>query len=699
MSDLDFEKRHLEKVVKELQETRDIVIKKLDKLNLTKTKDENDLAVALSFAYAKRINDIEKHGSSPYFAKIVYKDDSEQVADNLYIGKVGFCNNDDEMLVVDWRSPISTLYYDSEVGKVSYKSPEGTKTGQMLLKRQIEIVDGKIVSITDSDLMTNDELLRPYLNQASDKRLKNIISTIQAEQNTIIRAPRQNLIVQGVAGSGKTTVALHRLSYLIYQMKKFDTTADYLIIGPNKVFLKYISGVLPDLDTENATQFTYEEIAQIVLGESFKLKDKNEVLKDLSDNKPAPKELRFKNSKLFKELIDDYLNKFAIELLPKNINYMGVEVFSKGELEEIYKQNRGGDIQSEFLRLSNILTGRLTNPKVSKEMLSKVFARAKEEGVSMGLKDEWKLRDIFEKGKADFFKKQIMFKKISIINVYKDFINFLKNKGDFDYLISSTLQNIKSKVFDFEDLPALIYLKQKICPYKEFENICHVIIDEAQDLGEFHYLALKQLLTNCVFDLFGDMNQAIYGYSSIENWDQANQILLDGRCQYYRLTKSYRTTVEIMDASNLIGNFVELVVGQPVIRHGKPVKAYEFSAKDYQGQLIRLIQEKMKEFSTVALLCKNEKECERVSQILKGGDVSHVILQDNSEIRGVMVTTVYQSKGLEFDCVILTDASKKQYDTNKVLDMKLLYVGMTRAMHELKILSIGEISQVLKQLL
>ena len=229
-------------------------------------------------------------------------------------------------------------------------------------------------------------LFRSYLNQSADKRLKSIISTIQAQQNAIIRAPRKNLIVQGVAGSGKTTVALHRLSYLIYQMKKFETTADYLIIGPNKVFLKYISYVLPELDTENATQLTYEEIAQEVVGEKFKIKDKNEVLKDLSDENPAPKCLKFKNSADFQKLIDEFIEKLAIELLPKNINFMGVEVFSKEQLIEFYCQNKGGDIQSEFARLSNFLTGKLSNPKVSKVVLQEVFARAKAEGVNLDRK-------------------------------------------------------------------------------------------------------------------------------------------------------------------------------------------------------------------------------------------------------------------------------------------------------------------------
>ncbi len=697
MSDLDFEQGHLDKVVNDLKQTRSVVIKKLDKLNESK-KDDNYLAVAQSYAYARRIADIDKHGSSPYFAKIVYKDDSEQKPENLYIGKVGFCNYNNDLIVIDWRAPISTIYYDSEVGDVSFVSPDGVCHGQMLLKRQLEIANGKVLSLNDSDLMTNDELLRPYLNQSADKRLKNIIATIQAEQNAIIRAPRQNLIVQGVAGSGKTTVALHRLSYLIYQMKKFDTTADYLIIGPNKVFLKYISSVLPELDTESATQLTYEEIAQMVVGEDFKLKDKNEVLKDLSDDKPEPVHLKFKNSKKFQNLIDNFLEDFAIRLLPNNINFMGVEIFSKDQLIEIYNQNRGGDIQSEFLRIAKILVGKMSNPKVSKVMLAQVFNRAKEEGINLSLKDEWKLRDIFEGGKIEFFKKQIMFKKISILKIYGEFIKYLSEIGGFDYLVKSTQQNIKNKVFDFEDMPALIYLKQRIMRFAGFDNICHVIIDEAQDLGEFHYIALKYLFPNCVFDLFGDMNQAIYGYSSIENWGQANNILLNGNCQFYHLTKSYRTTIEIMEASNQIGSCIDLVIGQPVIRHGERVKVFETTKNEYDTILTNYVKELQNKFTTVAVLCKSEKECEKVSEILTKFEINHKILQDDSEICGVMITTVYQSKGLEFDGVIIANASENMYDTKKVVDMKLLYVGMTRAMHELKILSVGNVVSVLESL-
>lgn len=696
MSDFKFEKSHLENVIDELKENRGCLLKKLERVNQTKMDPE--LATALTNAYNRQILDIDNHGNSPYFAKLVYKDDQESKEEELYIGKVGFFNSKDEQIVIDWRAPISTLYYDSEVGRVEYSSPEGLKQGELNLKRQLIVENNTLLSMTDSDLMTNDELLRPYLNQNADKRLKTIIATIQSEQNKIIRAPRKNMVVQGIAGSGKTTVALHRLSYLIYQMKKFDTTSDFLIVGPNKIFLQYISSVLPDLDTGDASQFTYEEIAKEVVGENFKVADKNNVLKELVSSKSAPEYLKRKTDLSFKDKIDEFLFDIADKFLPNNINFKGAEIFSKGQLKEFYNQNRGGDLQSEFIRLSNFLAGRLSNPKISRDILADVSRQARENVLEIGLKDEWKLRDMFEKGSQDFLKKQIVFKKLSVFGVYSDFLKWLKNDSEYVELADATLENIKHKLFDYEDLPALIYIKQCLLPCKKFDNICHVIIDEAQDLGLFHYEALKKLFNGCIFDLYGDLNQAIYGYSSIKDWKEVDEKVLQCDSQYYELTKSYRTTIEIMEAANLVGNSITLVKGQPVIRHGEKVEVFEYSKDDYEKIMVETVKASKEKFSVVAILCMNNKECESVQKLLERNDIESTVLKDDSKITGVVISTVYQSKGLEFDSVILNDASEKQFDQKSEVEMKLLYVALTRAMHELKILSKGKVVSVLQSL-
>ena len=694
--DFESEKEHLEVTLDKIKDKQQALEQKIDHLQDITDKE---LAASLAKSYYRQLENIRLHGDSPYFAKLIYKDDNEFNAEELYIGKVGVLDKNGVQLVVDWRAPISTLYYDSEVGRVSYVAPSGNMSGDLRLKRQIVIEDRKLKSVSDSDLMTNDELLKPYLAQGSDKRLKSIVATIQSEQNKIIRASRRNMVVQGVAGSGKTTVALHRLSYLIYQTKKFDSSADFLIIGPNKLFLNYISNVLPELDTGNASQYTFEEIAKEVLGEKIKIIDKRETLKNILNGETKSKYLKIKTSIRYKYLLDKYLEQVDKYLLPKSITYKGVELLSREELYQYYLLMKTGNISADFDRLGYFVVGRLaSNPDKSEALIKRVEQRAAEMKVPFLITDKWKLREMFEKGKPEIFKKQISLKKVSIFSIYSTFLEFLLEHENFKDLAEETLKNLHDKKVDFEDLAALIYLKQKISPCKSFDNICHVIVDEAQDFGLFHYVAMKTMFKNCTFDLYGDINQAIYSYSSIDNWEGVINEVFGGDCRYLELVKSYRTTMEIMNAANLIGNNINLIKGQPVLRQGGEVYVEPYSVNDYAKTLTEIVKSESSKYSTVAILCKNQKECSQVFQTLKKNGVESQILNEDSKINGILISTIQDSKGLEFDSVILNDASNKNFDSTSLVDMKLLYVAMTRGMHNMTILSGGDVVEPLKPL-
>ena len=303
MSELENERLHLKQVLQQLDERKQFVV---DKLESVKRMSDLDMAKTVNEIYDREYFNIKKHYSSPYFAKIIYKDDKEATDDVMYIGKVGFQDKFSNEIVVDWRAPVASLYYNSEVGRASYHSPEGVKEGELKLKRHTNIENCFLKDYTDSDSMTNDELLKPYLTVSADKRLKSIVATIQREQNEIIRAPKSNIIVQGVAGSGKTTVALHRLSYLIYQMRKFDSTSDFMIIAPNNLFLNYISQVLPELDTGNVSQLTIEELTSILVKEKFKILNKNETLRKIAEGEEAKWYLKLKTSLDYKNLLDEF---------------------------------------------------------------------------------------------------------------------------------------------------------------------------------------------------------------------------------------------------------------------------------------------------------------------------------------------------------------------------------------------------------
>ncbi len=688
MEALEFEKKQLKSTLQALTETRGVLKIKLQ--NLDNAIIDKELIVTLKYAYARQIYDIDKHIDSPYFAKLIYKDDLEDNVENLYIGKAGMFDKDGKQLVVDWRAPISTLYYDSEIGRVEYLTPEGQRRGDLSLKRQINIEDGKILNVIDGDMLTNDELLKPYLEQKTEKRLKSIVATIQQEQNKIIRAPIKNIVVQGVAGSGKTTVALHRLSYLIYQMKKFDTTADFLIIGPNRVFLKYISDILPDLETEDATQLTFEELALNVVDEKFKVSDKNHAATGAGYNKKDKTTLKYKN------LLDEFLLNEEKNFLPENVNFYGIEMFDKTELYNLYCLAKKESVEDSLNNLIATLTGKFTNPNLQEDFLDKVKIESAKRGIDVPLNDLWNLKKGFEKGKPEFFKKQLKFRKVSIISIYQKFLKFIENMDEYKTLAKETLDKLKSKEVEFEDLAALIYLKQKLSQSQKYQHICHVVIDEAQDFGVLHFIAIKNLFKNCVFDLYGDLNQAIYSNCSIEKWEDIFEQFKDR--QYFELKKSYRTTIEVMDCANIVASHSNLILGQPVIRHGDEVILFE--AKDekaHQKLLIQNAEELSQKFATTAIICKSEEECLKVSKVLKGAGIKHSLFDEKQKISGIIVLTIHQAKGLEFDCVILNDCSKNNFDTNKLIDMKLLYVGLTRAMHKLVLLSNGDAIDMFKE--
>lgn len=251
---------------------------------------------------------MNKTSLKPYFARIDFARAVEKDVEKLYISKVGVMDEENNSITIDWRAPISSMYYDSNVGKASYEAPEGLCTGEILIKRQYEIENGKLKKYQDVDTVSNDDLLKPYLETSVDNRLRNIVSTIQVEQNAIIREPiSQNIIVQGVAGSGKTTVALHRIAYLVYNNRDKINPEQYLVIGPNNFFVNYISSVLPDLDVDNVNQQTYLELCQESINEKIQLINEEEkLITPIEDTKRLEYE-RFKVSMKFKEALDNYI--------------------------------------------------------------------------------------------------------------------------------------------------------------------------------------------------------------------------------------------------------------------------------------------------------------------------------------------------------------------------------------------------------
>lgn len=636
----------------------------------------------LTEIYLEKIRLMEKSLNKPYFARLDFKRDGESDIEELYIGKVGVIDEKNDNIIIDWRAPVSSMYYDSNIGDASYKAPEGICTGKLLLKRQYEIENKQLKSYQDVDTVSNDELLKPYLEASVDNRLKNIVSTIQHEQNRIIREPvNKNLIIQGVAGSGKTTVALHRIAYLVYNNRENIKPEQYLIIGPNKFFVNYISGVLPDLDVEDVKQLTYDELCSEILQEKITLIDEDiKLLKSIKNEKELTYQ-KIKVSMQFKKALDKYIKEIKENTIPiYGLRINETEIISNEFIKQIYNSFE------ELDEYDNIKT-RLMRTNL-------FFEKYIDENIEQYR--EYSEKEL-KKALKNYFNKLIQ----KIPKIYQNFLSnldkYLEISEDIKEQVKINITNLKNKKFEFEDLSSLIYLKAKINGIDEYGKYKQIVIDEAQDYGEFTFFSLKFILKNAAFSIFGDLAQSIYQYRSIENWESVlnNTFRYQGEIQY--LLKSYRTTTEIMDSANNITKYIKLNTAKPVIRHGKKVSFIKYKEKNEQISLIKRILEQYKtqNYKTIAIICKNEEEAQELYIKLEMNDIKNITLNDTEYNGGIGIITSYLAKGLEFDGVIISNSGEEEYNSNKIIDMKLLYVAMTRPLHELTILYKNDITKPL----
>lgn len=593
-----------------------------------------------------QINSITKAIKNPYFARI----DFESVENNekCYIGKLGVQDFDNNIITVDWRAPISSLYYDSNIGECEYLSPDGIIKGNLKLKRQYIIEESKLLGFNDVDTVSNDELLKPYLNVSADNRLKNIVSTIQSEQNKIIREKLgKNMIIQGVAGSGKTTVALHRIAYLVYNNREIYKPSDYMVIGPNKFFVNYISSILPDLDVNGVSEYTLEEVLQVYTNDKYIIN--NSLDKILSNDKIS----RYKTSLNIKEDIDNYFNN--IKILPsEDFKIDGIKILSNYLIKEIYK-----DVNEDLYISIKSKIDRLII------LINKYYEANKDTIIEKLIKDDVP-KKVINEFKNNFITNIRKYFNILNLNINEIYIEIL-NK------LNINTNKIIHKEIDIEDIPSLIYIRYKLIGDKIFDNYRHIVIDEAQDYGEFTFYVLNKIFKNSTFSIYGDLAQSLYSYRSINNWNEIINIF--NNCDIYYLNKSYRTTIEIMNEANKINKLLNLTEAIPVIRHGDNV---EYTDTD----ILTLISKLKTTYETVSIITKTKEEANNIYENLKHKIDINLITSDNLNYDSkINILPSYLSKGLEFDAVILID----NFDKNNEIDLKLLYVSMTRALHKLYI--------------
>lgn len=706
-----------EKLFKTIEIIKDILVDKEEELKNLFNNFIGDREELWKIADMKKIHirNLKTSVNKPYFARIDFTSDEDGKVSTVYIGKNGVIKNTD-IIVTDWRAPISSLYYDAEIGRCSFEAPNGTISGNMSLKRQFEIELGELQEYFDVDLVSNDELLQKYLNSNNDARLKSIVSTIQKEQNDVIRKKIfDNIIIQGVAGSGKTTVALHRIAYLVYNYMKTIKQNQYLVIGPNPVFLKYIKSVLPDLDVSSVEQCTFEQFAQKYIDENISVNSSDKKVIDNIEGKNNSDVDKFKCSIKYKKMIDKFLKIYFYSITSKPLMLGNFEVIPQNIMreifegtEEVYSKDLNNKIEITIDRLCkyiennyDFITSRYNN--YSFELFKNVQTD----------EEKNKMRNMFSKDRAELSKncRSILRKyfnksKVSTIKLYKLFISSINDYDIYNYnniseLKRKTQKNIKNNSYDFEDLSALIYIKTALGLNKNYERIKHTVIDEAQDLGEFNFYVLKESLPASTFSIFGDLAQSIYDYRGINNWNEVNEVMFSGNGEIVNFNKSYRTTAEIMESADDVLDSIGLSRSDMVVRHGNPVQVSEIEDVNNIPEYIaeKICEYKEKGYKTIAVISKTDLLSNYINKALKmfGINIPNVTANDDLIDEKFRVCTISNqlAKGLEFDAVILNNANEEIYSSNSSLDMKLLYVALTRALHELDIVYSGTITKPL----
>jgi len=671
--------------------------------------------------------------NSPYFTRVDFVPEGKDIQ-NHYIGKWGVLDPKTRApIIVDWRSDIANLYYTHQVGPAAYQAPYQIIKGEMTLKRMFFFKKGTLDSVVETDIISQSEYLNDVLSDHADSRLRDVVTTIQAEQNAVLRcSPRVPTIVQGVAGAGKTTIALHRITWLLYTYRETMMPSNLMIIAPNPLFLDYISAVLPDLGVESAIQETFYGLAKKLCGKSIpKLYDTISLIKLLSpitsDNEKENirRASSLKGSLSFKECLLIYIKTLPQKIFPEDDFTMGehvvvkrqkiLEIFKyelspfplKPRIKELKKRLKEmADeaqtklivyIESETQRRANYLREiAKNNDTIRMQKMRELYANR-----------DKKIAEVTNSRKnmvEDYIKK---FKPINLIGTYK---NFMSNSPSFTLPHSVDLKTwetactytesfFEKKRIESLDIPVLIILQKALFGHKMSMDIHHTVLDEAQDFSPFMFDILKSLTVNEAFTIVGDLAQGIYSYRGVTDWNSVQNNVFGDSTQFYELITSYRNTIEIMEfAERVAMRYASSTrrAAKPVFRHGKKpqIVKYENKLQDLTEEIFKM---KTLKHKSIAVVEKLPTDCAKLYKSLVKNVPGIKLLKDSDTEyeAGVMVVPAHLCKGLEFDCVIITNAGDKNFPDDE-MHANLLYVILTRPLHELTIFYEDILSPILQ---
>lgn len=620
----------------------------------------------------RKLKEFTKLKESPYFGKVNFTDEGDE--EEIYVGRYGLTPEESyKAAIVDWRAPVASLFYKGLVGETSYKSPNGNVPVDITERRQLIVKKGVLEGYFDSEVDVQDEILQMILSSNAGEKLKDIVMSIQKEQDEIIREERTKVVVvNGVAGSGKTTIALHRVAYLLYNFRE-QLTDKVLIFGPNDIFIDYISDVLPTLGESGISQDTFVGFAYNQIGLNEPIIDFPTYIEDvLKGNEEVINKIKYKSSKEFIGLLDEKIAEYENDYFTiKPLNFMGEEIVTVEEIEELF--NKHYSYMPLFRR----------SQKVKLIVISKLKDKRDEKVREINAEVKARLATLtpeellIEENNIDFERKN------AIRDVVKEVV---KSKAELEEWISN--ENIVTMYKEFMaiekltylDLPAILYLMIKLDGKKVKQDIRHIVIDEAQDYSFLQFLVLKELTACKSYTIVGDSNQRLVKIEEIPPMLKLKE-LFGGFVKDFSLNKSYRSTYQIMEyASNLLDE--KAVV--PFVRKGEfDVLETEVPEADKEG-LIDVILELLEEYDeekyeNIAIITTGKEQLQKIAPELKRR--TKILAFDREDMiykGGRVLVPSYYAKGLEFDGVIVVD-----FDDNT--DDLVKYIMATRALHRLSI--------------
>lgn len=618
----------------------------MDAQELNEVRSESEQEAILLLRQRDYFKKLLKIKSSPYFASIEI-DDEKNERKRIYIGLTYLKQDNLENLIYDWRSPVCSIFYDYENGPCTYEAPSGFIKTNLYNKRQYKIENQELKRIIDSSINIDDDILQEVLAESSSDKMKNIVNTIQQEQNMVIRnTTEKNLIVQGIAGSGKTSVALHRIAFLLYKIKNL-TSNKVLIFSPNNVFTEYISNVLPELGEENTLQTTFHDYLSRIIKEYKKVESYIDFLnRAYANNSYNAETLTYKQSD---KIIDDL--KSFVDNLEKDTH------FKQGFIENKIYEYKKEELDYLFhTRYSSI----------------PFFSRIEEMAIKFS-----------ENNYRGTKKKVATYRKLILeaLGIKKDYKKILQeffmskyfqgniNKADTDYLSGN-------KLICYDDALILVYLKGLMEGFYVENLIEQVVIDEAQDYSYLQYLILNKIFKKASFTILGDVNQNINPYY---RYDNLNKLLDIFPGKYIELNKTYRSSEEIIEFANSVLGLNHVCAIRK--NQNKPV-----IKRNNIDNLINDINYLKNNYSSLAIITKNMEEAKNVYEKLKLHFSLSLIDVNTSEFnKNFVVLPVYLAKGLEFDSVIVYETYENHFEDN---EKNLYYVAITRAQHELYVYNI-----------